>query len=251
MCLIALAYRCHPRYPLIVAANRDEFYQRPSAPAAFWTDHPHVLAGKDLEHQGTWLGITADGRFSAITNYRDPAAIKANAKSRGEIVSNFLYGQQAPAEYLTKVDLAKNEYNGFNLIAGDSSGLYYYSNRTGVIKTVEPGIHALSNHLLDTPWPKVEKIKADLGLYLENTAIIDEEQLFSLLADAKRPADDKLPATGVSLDWERLLSAIYIEGENYGTRCSTIILQDKSGHVRFIERTKPSNRDVRYEFDLS
>jgi uncharacterized protein with NRDE domain len=155
MCLILLAYAANPTHRLIVLANRDEHYSRPTAPLDFWQDHPQVLAGRDLEHHGTWMGVTRTGRLAAITNYRAPHLLKKDAPSRGHLVSGFLLSDEPPAQYLRRVLAKADAYNGFNLIVGDSTDLFYYSNMEGTIRKLEPGIYGLSNHLLDTPWPKV------------------------------------------------------------------------------------------------
>jgi uncharacterized protein with NRDE domain len=158
MCLILFAYRVHPRYQLVMAGNRDEFYERPTAPMAFWNDAPEVLAGRDLQAGGAWLGVTRSGRFAAITNYRDPTHGRVDAPSRGDLVSNYLTSQAGPQEYLEQLAPYGNNYNGFNLLVGDSQNLFYYSNYHGAEpKQLQPGYYGLSNHLLNTPWPKVEK----------------------------------------------------------------------------------------------
>src|SRR6185295_4694266 len=208
MCLIAFAWRAHPHYRLVVAANRDEYFGRPAAPAGFWDDHPNVLAGRDLEAGGTWLGVTLDGRFAALTNYRNPADKKTGAPSRGSLVSDFLTGKAAPMEYLQGVEQRAVNYNGFSLLAGDAASLAFLSNRGGHASRVAPGIHGLSNHLLDTPWPKVRKGKAGLAALLDGP--FDAEAAFGLLGDTERAAGGDLPSTGVSPELEERLSAIRI-----------------------------------------
>lgn len=250
MCLIVLAYRYHPQYPLIVAANRDEYYRRSTVRAAFWPDHAEVLAGRDMEKMGTWMGITRKGRFAALTNYRDPAANKPEARSRGELVGDFLCGSDAPADYLRRVEQAGDYYNGFNILAGDVTGLFFCSNRSGAPAAVSPGIHGLSNHLLDTPWPKVTAAKGKMKKCLDS-GTIDIEALFAILMDAEQAPDDLLPNTGVGLEWERLLSAAFIASPDYGTRSSTILLQDDAGKVLFIERGVWDQREVSFQFQIS
>jgi uncharacterized protein with NRDE domain len=235
MCLILFAYKVHPSYNLILAANRDEFYERPSSAADFWEDAPQVLAGLDLQEGGTWMGIDRAGRFAAITNYRDPASWKNNAPSRGELVSAYLCGNQSPEEYLDKVSRQGQLYNGYNLIVGDRRELFVYSNRGGKQK-LETGIYGLSNHLLNTPWPKVLRGKKLLKAALDKKGAELEDALFALLADSKIPADDKLPDTGIGLEWERMLSSIFIDSPVYGTRSSTILLIGKNGRVKFVEK---------------
>lgn len=234
MCLILLAWRAHPDYPLVVAANRDEFFARPTAPAAFWQEAPQVLAGRDLEAGGTWLGVSRNGRFAALTNYRDPIRNKAGAPSRGALVSRFLTGMQRPEAYLEELEACSNRYNGFNLVFGDPRGLWCFSNCGEGERRLAPGVYGLSNHLLDTPWPKVARGKSALNAAL--CALPDEAPLFALLRDDSIAPDDALPRTGVSLEWERLLSAAFVRSPGYGTRSATVLLEDAAGNVRFIEQ---------------
>ena len=203
MCLILFAYKVHPAYNLILAANRDEFYERPSASADFWEDSPQVLAGRDLQEGGTWMGIDRAGRFAAITNYRDPASLKNNAPSRGGLVSSYLCGNQSTDGYLEEISRQTQLYNGFNLIAGDRRELFAYSNR-GEKQKLNPGIYGLSNHLLNTPWPKVLRSKKLFTAALNKKGAELEDALFALLLDRKIPADNKLPDTGIGLEWERV-----------------------------------------------
>jgi len=248
MCLILFAYRHHPRYRLIVAANRDEFLDRPSAPAAFWPEHPHLLGGKDLKSGGTWLGITRAGRIAAITNYRDPRSVMEGAPSRGHLVTRFLTGDISPFDYMTTVAKEAHIYNGFNLLAGDRTDLYHFSNRNGVVSALEPGIHGISNNLLNTPWPKLTRGKR---LFREALALDEKhlpDALFRVLADDYRPHDADLPDTGVGLTWERVLSTIFIDHRPvYGTRSSTVLLIDNDNRVTFRERTFNSTPGTREE----
>ena len=236
MCLIALAWRAHPTCRLIVAANRDEYFGRASARAGFWDDHPHVLAGRDLEAGGTWLGITLEGRFAALTNYRNPADRRTGVPSRGALVSNFLTGKAGPAEYLKEVAKEATRYNGYSLLVGDEDSLWFFSNRGSPPLRVAPGVHGLSNHLLDTPWPKVERAKARLAGQLKGG--FDADAAFRLLDDTERARSAELPSTGVSLELEERLSAIRILASGgYGTRCSTFLCFGKDGRVEFHERS--------------
>ena len=237
MCLILLAIKSHPAYKLIIAANRDEFYERPTAPAAFWADSPDVLAGRDLRAGGAWLGITKKGKIATLTNYRDPPSIKSGAPSRGNLVRNYLSGDKNPADFLAGLEKKAGFYNGFNLIIGDTEDLYWYSNRGGESRRLIPGIHGLSNHLLETPWPKVTRGKKAFRKILSNQKIPPPDELFTILADRTIPDDKSLPDTGVGLERERMLSPIFITGEIYGTRSSTLIMIDKNNHVTFMERT--------------
>jgi uncharacterized protein with NRDE domain len=237
MCLILLSYETHPKYRMVSAANRDEYYSRPTAPIAFHDDSSDVLGGRDLQHHGMWLGITRSGRFAAITNYRDPGSNISNAPSRGFLVRNFLTGKKSPDNYLEHVKSIGHQYNGFNLLVGDRSELYYYSNRGHAIEKLKPGIYGLSNHLMDTPWPKITKGKSDLGKLLDDKEKIDPEDIFDLLRDGSCPPDSLLPDTGVDLEWERILSPLFITSEFYGTRSSSIIFIERKGGVTFLEKT--------------
>lgn len=237
MCLILFAHKVHANYPLVVAANRDEIYVRPTAPAAFWEDCPHIYGGRDLEQGGTWLGITRGGRIAAVTNFRDDYTAKNAARSRGELVSNFLRGNQPAADYVHRVGRDAHAYNGFNLIAGDLDELYYASNRGSQVSAIRPGIHGLSNHLLDTPWPKVEYGKKILAELLQHEAQELVDGLFAVLADRAVAPDHALPDTGVGLPRERVLSPAFIISPTYGTRSSTVLLVDHHGQVLFIERS--------------
>lgn len=237
MCLIIFSYDIHPEFRLILAANRDEYYVRPTQPLRFWEDCPNVLAGRDLKSRGTWLGLSRTGRISALTNYRDPGAHKENAPSRGLLVSEYLRGNMSSLTYLQHLRHTARQYNGFNLIVGDIFGLYCYSNRTDVILRITPGLYGLSNHLLNSPWPKVEKGKTGLEALLKDKSPLQVERIFSLLSDRRYPADATLPDTGVGLEWERMLSPIFIAGSVYGTRCSSVILVKKNGQSIFAERS--------------
>jgi uncharacterized protein with NRDE domain len=234
MCLIALAWKAHPDFPLVVAANRDEWRARPAAPAAWWPDHPDLLAGRDLEAGGTWMGVTKGGRFCAVTNFRDPSDKRATARSRGELVAGFLAGRESPAAYCARLAARSGDYNGFNLLAGSGDSLVYFDSREGEAREVEPGIHALSNHLLDEPWPKVRRAREAMAKSVAD----GDEPLFAMLSDATPGADEELPDTGVGRAWERRLSPALITGEDYGTRASTVLRVSAGGKVRFEERTR-------------
>lgn len=235
MCLILFAYKVHPQYPLIVAANRDEEYKRKTAPAHFWEDHPNILAGRDLEKMGTWMGVTKEGRFSALTNYRDFSESTEGKRSRGELVVQALTDSRHPETFIKMLDDRRDLYPGYNLLIGDADRLYYYSNRSRERLSLKPGIYGLSNHLLDTPWPKVEKGKKGLeqALHLPVEKMIP--QLFHILSDAEPFPDEKLPDTGIPFELERALSPLYIQMDGYGTRSSTVLLiSDRE--VTFIEK---------------
>ena len=235
MCLILIAHGAHSDFPLVIAANRDEYYQRPTARAAFWQDHPHILAGRDLECMGTWLGVTRKGRFAALTNFRDPRERKTDAPSRGRLVSDFLASDQGPREYLEQVASEAPRYNGFNLLAGDRDGVFYVSSRESTVDELSPGIHGLSNHLLDTPWPKVERGKQRLQAALAGEP--NTETLLDLLYDREPAPEGELPDTGIELELERVLSPALIVSPQYGTRASTAVLFGEDGSVSFAERT--------------
>jgi uncharacterized protein with NRDE domain len=237
MCLILLSYDIHPVYRMVMAANRDEYYDRPTAPLAFHDDSPEILGGRDLKHHGMWLGVTRNGRIAAITNYRDPGFNILNAPSRGFLVRDFLAGDLSPKDYLDDVQSKKDRYNGYNLFVGDCSELFYYSNRGNRILKLTPGMYGLSNHLLDTPWPKITKGKSGLGHLLNGKGNINPENIFKLLRDGSYPPDPMLPDTGVGLEWERILSPLFITSEFYGTRSSSIIFIDREGEITFMERT--------------
>jgi uncharacterized protein with NRDE domain len=249
MCLLIIAYNIHPEFRLIVAANRDEYYSRPTRFLGFWEENPDILAGKDLKSMGTWLGITRKGRFSAITNYRDPKAVKEGRPSRGLLVRRFLESELSPEEYLRSVKEESLKYNPFNLIVGDLKELWYYSNRAD-IKRLEPGLYGLSNHLLDTPWPKVRKAKQRLKKIVEDEKV-DVEKIFSVLKDRSIPPDHELPDTGVGYEKERMLAPIFIESPDYGTRSSSVILMgEKVVHFYELNYIPDSSKEVMLEFHI-
>ncbi len=235
MCLILFAYRAHPHYRLVVAANRDEWFRRPTAAAAFWPDAAHVFAGRDLEQHGTWLGITRAGRFAAVTNFRDPANQRAQAPSRGQLVSRFLLSSGAPADYLAALRAEAPRYNGFSLLVADRESLYYYSNQEDAIRALAPGVYGLANDLLDVPWPKVRHGTERLAALLARGPTPDA--LLELLDDTGIAPEAELPHTGIDLGWERALSAVRIIADGYGTRSSTILLVSADGKVSFVERS--------------
>ncbi len=247
MCLVLFAYDWHPDYYLVLAANRDEFYGRPTQSADFWKNKPQILAGRDLLGNGTWLGVTTSGKISCVTNFRSLSTLISNAPSRGRLVSEFLEGIKTPHNYINNVRINGDKYNGFNLITGDSSGLYYYSNLgTNHIK-LKSGIYGLCNHFLDTPWPKTKKGKKAFTKLIEKQERIDPEEIFQLLGDQSKPHDNLLPDTGVGFEWERILSSIFIKTEGYGTCSSTVIFMKRNGDVTFLERTytPPATSDTK------
>jgi uncharacterized protein with NRDE domain len=236
VCLILFAYKVHPKYKLIVAANRDEFLNRPTAPAHFWDDEPHILAGRDLEKMGTWMGVTKSGRFAALTNYRDPGENTVGKRSRGELVTDFLKCQDTAEVFLRKAADRQLDYPGYNLLVGDVNEIFYYSNVGDSLQRVEPGIHGVSNHLLNTDWPKVQRGKAGLASIIEEDHSVMVEQLFDHLENADPAPDETLPSTGVTIEWEKLLSPMFIKSEKYGTRSSTVVLMNDE-EILFEERS--------------
>jgi uncharacterized protein with NRDE domain len=251
MCLILFAYRVVPGVPLIVAANRDEHFTRPAAPAALWADHPEVLAGRDLSGGGTWLGITREGRFAALTNYRNPATHRSDAPSRGELVKAFLTGEMSASSYVHDLAREARPYNGFCLLVADTDQLFYYSNRAGAPLEVEAGVHGLSNHLLDTPWPKVVKGRAALERLTRVPFSIDDH--LALLDDTVPAEERQLMHAGLDAERERRLSSLRILSAGYGTRCSTVVRLTDAGWIDFAERTyRPDGEiagEVRYQLD--
>ena len=262
MCLIVIAWRSHRAYPLLIGANRDEFHDRPSLPAGFWCDAPQLCAGRDLLAGGSWLdipytpedlcayargrlreafatadaGITRGGRFAALTNFRAPEAKASNAPSRGELVSAFLRGSDTPRSYLEQLQPQAARHAGFNLLLGELGGeLYYFSNRADAIRRLEPGVYGLSNHLLDTPWPKVRAARANLAALIEAEPGTDE--IFALLGERSLPPAHELPDTGVGQQHEQLLAPCFIVSERYGTRASTVVRVSREGRVEFEEHS--------------
>jgi uncharacterized protein with NRDE domain len=237
MCLILVAVATRPDLPIVLAANRDEFLDRPTAPLGWWEDRPGILAGRDLKRGGTWLGVTRGGRLAAVTNYREPGAHRRGAPSRGDLVTDYLIGDDAPEEWLARLTDRAGAYNGFNLLVGDAGGIWWFSNRGGDPSRLEPGVHGLSNHLLDTPWPKVARGRARLMALLDDGRDVASGPLLDLLADRTRPPDADLPDTGVGPEWERRLGPMFIEAPGYGTRSSSVVLIEGGGAVSFVERT--------------
>lgn len=239
MCLIVVGWRVHADYPLVVAANRDEFHARPSAAAGFWPAEPEILGGRDLEAGGTWLGATRSGRFAAVTNVREPDQA-AGRRSRGALTAEFLRSTSSPANYAA--NLALDNYAGFNLLLADQETLLYLSNRDAGPRPLAPGIYGLSNHRLDTPWPKLLKARQRFAAALGH--LPDPDACFELLADRAIEPDERLPATGVSLPWERLLSAVFVQSADYGTRASTVLLRSKDGSITIFEKSFNSDGQV-------
>lgn len=235
MCLIVVAWQSHPDYPLVVAANRDEFLARPAAPAHWWTDDPELLAGRDLEAGGTWMGVSRGGRFAALTNYRDPTRHVAGAPSRGALVRDCLTARSATAPTLERIAAVSAGYAGFNLLVSDGATLGIHESTTGSVRELPAGVYGLSNHLLDTPWPKVRRARASFTEAMMR--LPDDAPLLAALTDTTPAEDAHLPTTGVSREWERWLSPAFIRAPGYGTRCSTVITRDRNGLTRLAEWT--------------
>ncbi len=245
MCLILFAHQAHPDFALVLAANRDEFFARPTSAADYWKDAPGVLGGRDLEKGGTWMGVTRNGRWSAVTNYRDGTRSEAGSRSRGELVARYLAEDSRAHVYSEKIARTAPAYHGFNLLVGDAASVHYFAHAEGKARRVEPGIHGLSNHLLDTAWPKVERGKRRLQTILATNAADPEDTLLALLADREPAEDGLLPQTGIGRDWEKQLSASFIVAPGYGTRASSVLLIGTDGEVRFRERTFGENGVLR------
>ncbi|SNS49448.1 Uncharacterized conserved protein, contains NRDE domain [Ekhidna lutea] len=234
MCLITYAYKAHPKYKFILAANRDEFYARPTAVAHWWEDHPEILGGRDLEAKGTWMAIHKNGRFAAVTNFRDIQNIKSDAQSRGDLPVNFLLSKERPTTYSRDVFSSGDKYNGFNLITLDQE-LAHVSNYDKQVNMIDPGVYGLSNALLDTPWPKVEKSKREFNTLIKQPFKL--EQLIEMMQDTETAPDDQLPETGLDYDREKAVSAMCIKTPDYGTCCSTALTIDYEGNVSFMEKS--------------
>ncbi|GAA6183259.1 NRDE family protein [Aliiglaciecola sp. NS0011-25] len=237
MCILFIAVEQHPEYPLIIAANRDEFHQRPTVQSDFWQDHPSLLAGRDLEAGGTWMGMNKNGRLCALTNVRDPQKILNNAISRGHLVSEFLINQDSQQDYLAKLRDSKQQYNGYNLMFGEWNDLSVYNNHTDNVSKLGPGVYGLSNADLNSPWPKINQGVTKLREHCQQAVSLDTDKLFEILLDQTQAKDEMLPKTGVPIDWERKLSSIFIQSQDYGTRSSTLLLVNKNKHVTWLEHT--------------
>lgn len=248
-------------YKLVVAANRDEFYKRPTAPAGWWKEAPFLLAGRDLQGGGAWLGIGKDGKIAAVTNFRSKDAQRENALSRGLLVRDYLLGEICHDVFIERLAAQGSKYNGFNLVFGTVDDLFYFSNRaehkqdginfTSRLTPLPPGIYGVSNAFLDTPWPKVVKGKQMLGEQVLKREEFSVEAIFSLLADAEVFPDDSLPDTGIGIDYERILSPLFIKTGGYGTRSATVILVDNGNQVTFIERSFAPPQENRYRFGIT
>ncbi len=234
MCLITFAINVNDDYPFILIANRDEFYERPTLPAHQW-EGMDIIAGKDLKANGTWMGVSNKGRFAAVTNFRDPFNIRDDARSRGDLPLAYLKSSISDESYMEEIQQRSKEYNGFNLLTMSNGALFHFSNYENKINRFDSGIHGLSNALMNTSWPKVERIKQEFKKAISRN--LDHDTLFGILADENLAEDHELPSTGLPFEWEKKLSAICIRSENYGTCCSSIVTIDKNNHMTFVEKT--------------
>jgi uncharacterized protein with NRDE domain len=253
MCLLVLAWQVHPRYRLVVAANRDEFHERPTAAMAKWAPPDDIIAGRDLRAGGTWLAMDRARRFGIITNFRDLQPPAPGAPSRGNLIPNYLRNGAGPERYLKGLQPNAGGYSGFNLLLTDSDSLWYASNRANdFARPLPPGIYGLSNEFLDTPWPKLQRVRRRFDPLLMQRGEVPPDELFAMLADST-PAgiNEELPKTGLSPVWEQLLSSPFIRNEDYGTRCSTIVLLEPSGAVSLTERRFDVQGNVTAETEFS
>jgi len=253
MCLVAFGWKAHPDYSLIVGANRDEWHDRPALPAAWWGDHPQILAGRDLKAGGTWMGITRSGRFAAVFNFRAPTDKRSTARSRGGLVTAFLLSRESPGDFLSSISERAHEYSGFNLVVADASSMAYFGSRAGEIKLLEPGVYALSNHTLNEPWPKVISAKSALeaALQARMTETARQMAIYEFLSNQAIAPDEMLPETGVGPEWERVLSSALIATPEYGTRASTIVSIAYNSTVAFAEHTRDADGTVSHVAEFS
>ena len=250
MCTLALAFDRWPGHRLVLAGNRDEFYARPTTPLQQWAEHPRVLAGRDLQAGGTWMGASRTGRFATLTNVREPQRINPAAPSRGALVADFLLGEITALDYLARIHDEAQPYNGFNLLCFDGHTLAYYSNRAGAPRALPAGIYALSNATLDVPWPKVEALRSGFAAECAGGGAPEPDRLLALLADPHTYPDAALPATGVPLELERMLSALHIASPNYGTVCRTVVaISPTRLHLTELT-TRPQAAPTRVELSL-
>jgi uncharacterized protein with NRDE domain len=238
MCLLVLAWNAHPRYRLVVAANRDEYHDRPAAPLGRWPAPADILAGRDLRAGGTWLGVDSRRRFGVVTNFRDLVRAPAEAPTRGGLIPRYLAGEDAPGLYLERLQREAAEYGGFNLLLADGESLWYASNRSAPFaRALSPGVHGLSNERLDTPWPKLQRVRRGFEEWLLEGGSAESGELFALLADRTPAGDDAvLPNSGLAPEWERVLSSPFVLHERYGTRCSTVVAIEPTGRCYLAER---------------
>lgn len=241
MCLIIFAHQAVPGYPLVVAANRDEFFPRPTQHADFWSDtasEAQLLAGRDLQAGGSWLGVSRGGKFAAVTNIRDPSQLEEKPRSRGELPVEFLQGALTPEQYCATLTETFDQYAGYNLLVGDQTDMYYVNNFEGVVQKLAPGTYGVSNGLLNSAWPKVTEGRNRMQELLASPDVLRTEELIAMMGDRRQAKDAELPETGMSLEMERQLSSAFIHNTDreYGTRCSTAIIAESDGRTRFNEQ---------------
>jgi uncharacterized protein with NRDE domain len=253
MCLLVLAWQVHPRYRLVVAANRDEFHERPTAPMGKWTSPDDIIAGRDLRAGGTWLAMDRKRRFGVITNFRDMQPPIPGSPSRGHLIPDYLRDPAGAGEYLRRLEPTAPAYSGFNLLLMDEDSLWYASNRAEPFaKSLAPGIYGLSNHFLNTPWPKLQRVRGQFDPLIAQGAAIAKGELLRILADPTQAGvNEELPQTRLSAQWEQLLSSPFIRNEQYGTRCSTLVLLEHSGEVTLLERRFDRSGTAVSDTDLS
>ncbi|MFC4699244.1 NRDE family protein [Glaciecola siphonariae] len=237
MCILFIAVQQHPNFPLIVAANRDEFHARNTLPSQFWPEHSHVLAGKDMQAGGSWMGVSKHGRLAALTNIRAPGKERSDAVSRGELVMDFLTQDFTGDAYLHRLSKTAQQYNGYNLLFGSLDNLQVYNNFEDSVYSLSKGVYGLSNANLNSPWPKLDLGRSELAKYCQQPGELNIEHLFDLLGNSTKADDEVLPQTGVPIEWERKLSSIFIESPDYGTRSSTVLLLDSYKQVFWQERS--------------
>lgn len=237
VCVLFVALGQRADLPLILAANRDEFYDRPATPLHRWPDAPHVLAGRDETGGGTWLGVTEAGRWAALTNVRTGAPQRADAPSRGALVADFLEGDEPAGVYLKRVARRAGDYNPFNLLVGEGERAHFLSALEPAPRDLRPGVYGLSNQTLDSPWPKVTRGAAAFRAEITTPAPPEADRLLAILQDRERAPDALLPDTGVGREMERFLSPLFIASERYGTRASTVVLQRADRSLEVTEQT--------------
>ena len=237
MCILFIAQRQRKDYPLIIAANRDEFHARPTQSSHIWSSHPPIFAGKDLQAGGTWMGVTRSGRIAALTNIRKPDSENPQARSRGELVVRYLLSQSSDSAFTHELTQQANQFNGYNLLFGTWQKLQVFNNHREQVESVSDGVHGLSNASFNAPWPKVSRGVGALTEYCNNAINLEEEALFALLKDSTQAPDELLPSTGIEQAWEKRLSPIFIQSPEYGTRSSTLLLVKRDGSASWTERT--------------
>lgn len=235
MCILLIANNVRDDYPLIIAANRDEFHHRPTHHAQRWSDHPSIYGGRDLVAGGTWFGLADHGNLAAITNIRAPQTTLSNKRSRGELVVKYLTYEGSHKHFHENLSTTRGHYEGYNLLFGNWKNLSVYNNHNDTVQHLSNGFYGLSNDALNTPWPKVTSGLIALEQKVMERDVITPFDFLDILHNTKRAEDNELPDTGVPYLWEKRLSSIFISGEEYGTRCSTVLLVNKHGEAQFVE----------------